>query len=81
MPCLFAVFGACHRSHRLCDLLKFQNQQNTGQNGSAYTSTITKMDSVGNFRTSAKTNADVIFLGQIMPKSKTCLYLCLAFES
>ena len=20
MPCLFAVFGACHRSHRLCDL-------------------------------------------------------------
>ena len=31
--------------------------------------------------TSAKTNADVIFLGQTMPKSKTCLYLCLAFES
>ena len=55
--------------------------KNTGQNGSTYSSTITKMDSVGNFRTSAKTNADVIFFGQTMPKSKTCLYLCLAFES
>ena len=83
MPCLFAVFGACHRSHRLCDLLKFQNQQKYRSKWTSlyFTSTITKMDSVGNFRTSAKTNADVIFLGQIMPKSKTCLYLCLAFES
>lgn len=81
MPCLlpFLVLVIGHIGY--VTFSNFKTNKNTGQNGSAYTSTITKMDSVGNFRTSAKTNADVIFLGQTMPKSKTCLYLCLAFES